>query len=617
LFLHSDKIVLSASDLVNYLGCRHAAFLDLRNIGEEPPEAHDANLDLLARKGDEHEHNCLGSFRTADKQVEIIDKHGTIDQRLAATRSAMQSGVEVIYQGALSADGWLGFSDFLTRVPTQTRLGEFGYEISDAKLSRSAKPKHVVQLCVYSRLLESAQGALPQRVYLLLGDGTKPDFVPMDFLYYSDLARGRLRGFMTTPPGDSTPEPCAHCSLCHWREKCDAEWEAKDHLSLTANITRVQIAKLRAAGIDSVRSLSLASGKIPGMQPETLAKLKQQARLQTFKRDTGDNKCEILAVQPGKGFARLPSPDGGDLFFDMEGDPLFDGGLEYLFGFSFHDGGSEAYRSFWGHSREAEKTAFEQAVDFITARLAKFPQAHIYHYAAYEETALKKLSVLHGTRENEIDNLLRSHKLVDLFKIVREGIRVSEPSYSIKNLEHFYMPPREGAIAEGGESVVRYEQWRELQEKSLLDEIEDYNRTDCVSTLRLRDWLLKLRPEGTDWFDPKREQLGEEKVEEISAAEQRRAQTTEALLRGTSGLNANSANSSRNSSNSTAAKRSRNIGPCSTARKWRTRSCSKMPSASGASSPIPPAAPKKWRAPRSGISPFRPRITNCVRAARR
>lgn len=529
----SGCVVLSASDLVNYLGCRHATFLDAKNIGGPAPEAApDPNTDLLAKKGFEHEHDCLGKFWASGKQVEIIDAKATLDERLNQTRAAMHRGAEVIYQGAVTHDGWLGISDFLTRVPAQTRLGDFGYEVADAKLSRSAKPKYLVQLCVYSRLLEQEQGGLPEYVHLLLGDGSTPSFAPKDFLYYSDLAQNRLRAFIDVLPALSSAEPCGRCTVCHWNERCRAEWEATDHLSLVANITRLQIAKLRADGIDSVHALAAAPERVRGMQPETLAKLKQQARLQHFKRSTGEDRYELLPPVDGKGFARLPKPDRGDLFFDMEGDPLIEGGLEYLFGFALLRGEIEEYRSFWGHSRAEEKIAFEQAVDFITAMLAKSPRAHIYHYAQYEETALKKLSVLHGTREAEIDNLLRAHRLVDLYKVVREGIRVSEPSYSIKNLERFYMPAREGEIAGGGESVLVYEQWRETQEPKLLKDIEDYNRTDCVSTLKLREWLLRLRPQNTEWSEPDRESLGEEDAEELNAAEQRRRATTDALFRG-------------------------------------------------------------------------------------
>ncbi|MGH6878386.1 MAG: TM0106 family RecB-like putative nuclease, partial [Rhizomicrobium sp.] len=267
------------------------------------------------------------------------------------------------------------------------------------------------------------------------------------------------------------------------------------------------------ADVDTMRALGcLPDGaSIRRLQSETLARLRQQARLQTANLDTGQNVCELLAPLPGKGFARLPKPNPGDIFFDMEGDPLFDSGLEYLFGFAFRKGDEVAFQPFWGHSREEEKHAFEQAMDFITARLATHPDAHIYHYANYEQAAFNGLSTRHGTREAELDDLLRKHKFVDLYRVVREAIRVSEPSYSIKNLEKFYMPEREGEVASGGDSIVAYEHWRELQDPELLRQIEEYNATDCRSTLLLRDWLLGFRPKDTPWFagtdepDPERE----------------------------------------------------------------------------------------------------------------
>ena len=92
-------------------------------------------------------------------------------------------------------------------------------------------------------------------------------------------------------------------------------------------------------------------------------------------------------------------------------------------------------------------------------------------------------------------------RFVDLYKVVREGIRVSEPSYSLKNLETFYMEKREGAVATAGDSVVVYNRWRETGDDQLLKQIADYNEIDCISTGKLRDWLLKLRPPQYAWFD--------------------------------------------------------------------------------------------------------------------
>src|SRR3546814_13712224 len=100
----------------------------------------------------------------------------------------------------------------------------------------------------------------------------------------------------------------------------------------------------------------------------------------------------------------------------------------------------DRFHAFWAHDRESEKLAFEQTIDFIVARLSRYPGAHVYHYASYEQTALKRLAMYHATREREVDNLLRTDRLVALYKVVSEAIRTSEPRYSIKNMEAFYLP---------------------------------------------------------------------------------------------------------------------------------------------------------------------------------
>src|SRR5690606_30163162 len=165
----------------------------------------------------------------------------------------------------------------------------------------------------------------------------------------------------------------------------------------------------------------------------------------------------------------------------------------------YFDRGQPTFKAFWAHSRAEEKIAFEEFMDFATARLTQYPDAHIYHYAHYEPTALKRLISMHGTREADLDNLLRRRKLVDLYKVVREAIRGSEPSYSIKNIEHFYLEKREAQVTSAGASIVYYERWKETQDPQLLKDIETYNFDDVRSTYLLREWLLSLRPAATVW----------------------------------------------------------------------------------------------------------------------
>src|SRR5665648_29999 len=123
---------------------------------------------------------------------------------------------------------------------------------------------------------------------------------------------------------------------------------------------------------------------------------------------------------------------------------------------------------------------------------------HIYHYAAYEKTTLLRLAGRYGVGEQEVDQLLRDGVLVDLYHVVRACLRTGQRSYSLKKLEPLYMDAaRTGQVRTAGESVVEYAQACDVRDAGRrdewlerLDRIADYNAYDCLSTLRLRDWLL-------------------------------------------------------------------------------------------------------------------------------
>jgi uncharacterized protein len=518
---YNGQLLYSAGDLVTFLGCRHASTLDRRHLDVPAIAAtDDPHLKLLQQKGFEHESAMKDRFLSEGKTVIDVTGRGTLAARASRTMEAMRSGADVIYQGAFLAGNWHGFADFLIRTAGKSNLGEYHYEPLDTKLSHTAKPKHVIQLAVYSHLVGEAQGRAPDRIHVNLGTGETVTLRATDYRFYFEHARERMESYIAAEPQESEAIPCSACSLCSWRERCADEWQTSDHLTLVAKITSGQIEKLNAAGVMTVAQLAAvdAAQKIVGIRPEVLTRLSAQARLQDHKRRTGENKVEVLPAETAKGFERLPQPNPGDLFFDMEGDPLYEGGLEYLFGFAYRNDEQVKFLPFWGHSRAEEKLAFERAMDFISARLIAFPDAHIYHYAAYEETAIKRLAMLHGTREAEVDDLLRRGKLIDLYRVVRESIQVSEPRYSIKNLEHFYRPAREAEVSNAGESVVMYERWRKLQEPQLLKEIEDYNRVDCISTLELLEWLLQLRPSDTPWHIELPPDLDDLQREEVRTA---------------------------------------------------------------------------------------------------
>jgi len=497
----------SATDLVNFLACPHLTSLQVGQLAGRvgpTPERIASTAGLAAKKGDEHEAAYLEKLRGehADGLVEIdapADDDG-VALAIAATREAMEAGAPFIYQATLTNEDWLGYADFLRRVDDSSDLGEWSYEALDTKLARSAKPYFVIQLCLYTEMIGAIQGKPSAGMGLILGNGTEHTLSYNDFSAYFRRMKSTFRQALENGLGETYPEPVEHCEVCSWLETCEGRRVADDHLSLVAKLGRAQATKLTAAGIASVAELAIADPqqRPQAMTAETFEKLRSQAALQVQERESGERALRLLVPeQPGegppRGFALMPKPCEGDVFFDIEGDPFYDDGLEYLWGATYLENGEPTFRAFWGLDPAAEKSAFEEFVDFVFARRKAFPEMHVYHYAPYERTALGKMMGRHASREEEVDRLFRERVLVDLYRVVDQSMRISRPSYSLKEVEHFYDQDREAEVKQAGDSVLLFEQWLDSEDPETLDKIEAYNKEDCDSTLRLRDWLIEQR----------------------------------------------------------------------------------------------------------------------------
>ncbi|MDO8485921.1 MAG: TM0106 family RecB-like putative nuclease [Candidatus Limnocylindrales bacterium] len=526
--------VYSATDLVAYLACEHLTQLERAAFAGliERPIRDDPELDIIRKRGFEHEARFLADLRADGRTAVSIELDGSASDRgeelrtaAAKTIEAMAAGAEVIYQATFFDGTFRGHADFLLRVETPkrpSRWGPYHYEVADTKLARHVKASAVLQICSYIDQLEVLQGVRPEWLHVALGGSarTVERLRVDDYMAYYRSARDRFLRAMadetpaTYPPTGTYPEPVDHCDVCRWAAECTNRRRVDDHLSLVAGISARQRHALTDRGIATLEALGELelpmTPRLEGTSEGALRRVREQARIQLEGRRELWPKYELLLPEPGaeiapeRGLATLPPPSPGDLYFDIEGDPYaFDDGLDYLFGMLETDG---SFTAIWSRddadefSLEGERRAFERLVDFIMERLERDPSLHVYHYAPYEPTALKRLMGRYGTRETEVDRLLREGVLVDLLRAVRQSLRASVESYSIKKMEQFYGFTREIDLRDAGSSIVAFEQWLELgegerPESTHLERIERYNHDDVVSNRLLRDWLEERREE--------------------------------------------------------------------------------------------------------------------------
>ncbi|MET4637334.1 TM0106 family RecB-like putative nuclease [Mycetocola sp. 2940] len=506
------SLVTSASDLTTASKCEFAFLRKLdAKLGriERVDEVVDAMLARTGRLGDEHEARVLEAYRAefgaGVVEIERPDEltREALAEAVAATKRAFDGGADVVFQATFFDGSFVGFADFIVRKP------DGRYLVQDTKLARSAKVTALLQLAAYVEQLRHLGVEPADTVELLLGNGMTSEHRVSDILPVYRKREQRLKRIIDERLHDPDDAPVAwgdsRYAICGRCETCEAEIQASRDVLLVGGLRVTQRARLAAQGITTIDELAAFTGDASefGIGATTFAGLKLQAALQLeAPPELSPSTPPPVRVFNAGILAALPEPDPGDIFFDFEGDPLYtegDGrswGLDYLFGMVDTAG---AFTTFWAHSFAEERVALRQFLDYVAERRRAFPNLHIYHYASYERTHLSSIAARHGEGEDEVDQLFRDNVLVDLYPMVKRSVRVGSRSYSIKKLEPLYMGHelRTGDVTNAAASITEYADARELlangnaaEGQHKLDEIADYNRYDCVSTLRLRDWLL-------------------------------------------------------------------------------------------------------------------------------
>lgn len=530
-------LVFSASDLVAASQCEYRTLRVLDEKLGRSPKADFPPDEMQARAGklgDLHEHKVLDSLIAeygtwdASRGIGVYSvERGTTDRedltsKHLETTLALHSGADVVFQATFFDGEFLGYADFLVKDgPSGEAPGR--YAVWDTKLARHAKVGALLQLAAYGDQLINLGLDPAPRVTLVLGNLDRSIHSLADLLPVYRERRDRFRELTAAHRASDAParwqQPgVGYCGRCDY---CAEQVTTHRDLLMVGGMTSVQRKKLIADGITNIDALA-------DLPPEKAAgsrrRLREQARMQTgrerpdgsrtFVKD-GEDHTVTYKVLTQNALASLPAPSDGDIFFDFEGDPLWQDpasgkwGLEYLFGVveaplpGDRPGAKPVFRPFWAHSRAGERQAFLDFLAYVEERRSRYPDMHVYHYAPYEKTALRNLSLTHVAGEDVVDSWLREGVLVDLYATVRHSLRISEASYSIKKLEPLYMGDnlRSGDVKDAGASVVAYAAYctardggpgTQAEAGAILASISDYNEYDCLSTLRLRDWLLGL-----------------------------------------------------------------------------------------------------------------------------
>lgn len=526
----------SPHDLVSFRRSRFVAHLNELRLRRPDlaPQRDDLSAleDALRSAGRVHEERVLSYLEslTATTVYRIPFAH---PDRYKLTEDAIRRKEPLIAGAALRDDALGGYADLLILssadpyvTPGQNKdVDPNAYIACEVKFSSLASIDFALQVACYASMLQEVHRRLgirhPDHVYLYLGSPQSPptrlNFRDLNYLFrrVKNDYLSFLSNFDECHPVPA-PDGPVH-TLSPWKTFAQETLEHADSLQLIAGIRKSQVNHIiRQCGVQSLQDyanipfLNIKAMVSSGELQTAHVQLHRQARTQCRSRKSGS-----IAYDKKEQSRSMPAFSGGDMFFDIEGYPLIEGGLEYLFGISTRKDNS--FQAWWAHTRAEEEEAFIHLITWIKNKLeehiangAERPQ--VFHYGHYEVSALQRISLRARTEEGlkaarHFESLLEEAVFFDVYKFIRSALVIGDSSYSIKSIEKIVGVVREGdELRDAQSSVAMYHEWRwkyrpedldiakNHQNHPILEEIYEYNKQDCESLLLVVEWLSKEFP---------------------------------------------------------------------------------------------------------------------------
>ena len=499
----NDRYIYTVTDLKNFTINPIITWLDrfyIENPDKIQPDETGAIDTLLSEQGKKFEEKVLEKYKDQGRNIYELSKD--VPNPLEKTIAAMKQGHEIIYQAYLENASFYGYCDFLFKKNDPSNLGNYHYEAFDVKLSGTIKNEYITQVCAYTDILQEIQGLLPENIGIILWYFSENKLeINQHFSIYLESKKEffeQKKSFDSQSP----PDFGNYSNFGQWENYVWQKLEETDDLIQIYGLKINQRHYLKNLNINTLTEFcntNLTTVITDKKKYPTYLKLQKQALVQLQYRNEKHSLYILKEKEDNRGLNRLPAYTDYDLYFDIETCRFYDKELVYLFGIEHLINKHEEFKDWWAYNFDQEEKIFIDFMQWIIEWHKINPHSHIYHYNHYETTNLKRLSIKYHVFIEEIEKMIAHGVFVDLLTITREAFYLAHPSYSLKTIEKIYMEEsRSGVVQKADKSVLEFYRWSQKpdgnnwQNSAKLKELREYNKYDCLSTLKLAKWLRTL-----------------------------------------------------------------------------------------------------------------------------
>jgi len=475
--------------LFHYHRCSRRIHLDTYGdqARKDPPSDYFVKL---REDGAQHRSSALSEFEPLQRPS---FERNDWEAGAAATYQMMSEGVEAIYRGVLIAPGtenvwYCTQPDALIKCEGKSWLGDWYYVPYNVRMGKKPKPEYQLVAAFSAYLLAETQGVWPDVSWLFLKERqyavNLERYVPKLQAALDDCLNPH-NGVLTHTEPPEVFISRSRCDMCPWLSFCYQTAKEQNHLSLLPGVTKARYPALAEMSITSVEALAKAqpshlAGALEVEQPVT-EKMIFQAQAQWQQTAIPRLHTQSFPLSPDD----VPTADI-ELYFDIEAAP--DKDLIYLHGVLVRNNttAEETFHALLAETPEAEETAWFEFLALVDS----YPESPIYHFCPYEAQTVRRLSLLYGNGDVEIEPLLT--RFVDIHKRIVDSAALPVESYALKHLARWMGFEWRDEDANGAQSICWYDDWLRTGDRTYLNTILRYNEDDCRATYRVKDWLINF-----------------------------------------------------------------------------------------------------------------------------
>jgi predicted RecB family nuclease len=399
---------------------------------------------------------------------------GDTSRRIVIAAETLKQGTPLLADAMFENDAMSIRFDALKRTDGTSKLGEHHYvpvlHFPVDKVGQQQK----LMLAVLGLVLDRVQGLRSAIGLIARGSEGRLGKVRLDAKLYCQ-AEKVLDELTRLQARDEPPRLALnkHCQVCEFRQRCRAQAEKADDISLLGGLGKKELMRYNRKGIFTLTQLACT------FRPRKKSKRSAQ-------RMTRQHALHAMAIRDRKIYF-FGSPDLPDspvqVYLDLEGLP--DEGFVYLIGMVVVHNNTVTQFSFWAEGKNQESDIFQQ----FLAEVTRHDSFAVFSYGSYERAFLKRMRAVAGDPK-QVDRVLGS--LVNVLSLVHAHAYFPCYSSGLKDVARCLGFSWTDAEASGRLSIA----WRARRETTQAEEwkqkLVTYNLEDCNALRRVTDLLREV-----------------------------------------------------------------------------------------------------------------------------